>query len=87
MITVATFCLFALIGCIIACLYRLVVGPDALNRLIAFDLIGVLVALALAIFAIIRESWVYVEISMGLAVLSVVATVAIAHFIERERIF
>jgi multisubunit Na+/H+ antiporter MnhF subunit len=82
-----TLCLFVLIGCIIACLYRLVVGPDSLNRLIAFDLIGVLVALSLALFAILRESWVYVEISMGLAVLSVVATVAIAHFIERERIF
>jgi multisubunit Na+/H+ antiporter MnhF subunit len=87
MIAIATLCLFVLFGCMIACIYRMVTGPDALNRLIAFDLLGVLVALALALFAIIRDSWLYLEVSMGLAVLSVVATVAIAHFIERERIF
>lgn len=87
MITGAIICLFLLIGCISACLYRLAVGPDSLNRLLAFDLSGVLIALAVGVFALIRDTWIYLEISMGLAVLAVVATVAIAHFIERERIF
>jgi multisubunit Na+/H+ antiporter MnhF subunit len=80
-------CLLVLITCMGACLYRIVVAPDALNRLLAFDLMGVLISLAVALFVVIKESWVYLEISMGLAVLALVATIAIAHFIERESIF
>ena len=86
MILIAAFCLVVLAVCMAACLYRLFVGPDALNRLLVFDLLGVLVSLSLALLAILRETWIYVEIAMGIAVLSVVATVAVAHFIERERI-
>jgi multicomponent Na+:H+ antiporter subunit F len=87
MTVLALACLLVLISCMGACLYRIVVAPDALNRLLAFDLMGVLISLALALFAVIKESWVYLEISMGLAVLALVATIAIAHFIERESIF
>ncbi len=85
--TIAALCLLVLVACMAACLYRLVIGPDALNRLVAFDLIGVLVSLSLAVLAIVRGTWVYVEISMGVAVLAVVSTVAVAHFVEQERIF
>jgi multisubunit Na+/H+ antiporter MnhF subunit len=87
MIPIASFCLLVLIACMAACLYRLFIGPDALNRLLAFDLMGALVSLSLALLAILRDTWIYVEIAMGIAVLAVVATVAVAHFIERERIF
>jgi multisubunit Na+/H+ antiporter MnhF subunit len=87
MITLVLACLLLLITCIGACLYRLVVAPDAVNRLLAFDLLGVLISLSLALIAVLEGSWIYLEISMGLAVLALVATVAIAHFIERGRIF
>ncbi len=87
MTTLATVCLFVVSACMIPCMYRLVRGPHALDRLVAFDLIGVLVALILAIYSVIQESWIYLEISMGLAVLALVGTVAVAHYIERERIF
>lgn len=87
MITLTAVSLLILIAGMAALLYRLFTGPDALNRLLAFDLLGVLVSLSLALLAILRETWLYVEIAMGIAVLSVVATVAVAHFIERERIF
>jgi multicomponent Na+:H+ antiporter subunit F len=85
--TLATVCLLVVTACMIPCMYRLVRGPHALDRLVAFDLIGVLVALTLAIYSVIQESWIYLEISMGLAVLALVGTVAVAHYIERERIF
>jgi multisubunit Na+/H+ antiporter MnhF subunit len=87
MMTIAAFCLLILIVCMAALLYRLFVGPDAINRLLVFDLLGALVSLSLALLAILRQTWIYVEIGMGIAVLSVVATIAVAHFIERERIF
>ena len=40
-----------------------------------------------AVFAIIQGSWAYIEISMGLSVLAFVGTLAIAHYVERGRIF
>jgi multicomponent Na+:H+ antiporter subunit F len=83
----ATLCLLLLLGCIAVCLYRLARGPRLVDRLLAFDLTGILTAAALAAYSILQDSWVYLEISMGLAVLSLVATVAVAHLAERERIF
>lgn len=87
MTTLATACLLIVAACLIPCLYRLAVGPHALDRLVAFDLTAVLIALAIAIYAIVQQSWVYLEISMGLAVLSLVGTVAVAHYIGNEQVF
>jgi multicomponent Na+:H+ antiporter subunit F len=78
-------CLVVLVGCIVPCLYRIVVGPHVLDRLLAFDLTGVLILVALAVFATIQGSWAYLEISMGLAVLAFVGTIAVAHYVARER--
>lgn len=87
MTVIVTVCLLLLVACIVPCLYRIAVGPNALDRLIAFDLTGVLVAASLAVFAIVQDSWAYLEISMGLIVLAFVGTLAIAHYFERGRIF
>lgn len=86
MTTIAAVCLVVLLACLVPCLYRIVAGPHALDRLLAFDLSGALISAALAVFAIIQGSWVYLEISMGLALLAFVGTVAIAHYIERARV-
>jgi len=80
-------CFFLLLGCIVVCLYRLARGPRMLDRLLAFDLTGVLTAVAVAVYGILQRSWLYLDISMGLAVLSLVGTVAVAHLIARERVF
>lgn len=81
---VAAVALLILAVSIIPCVYRIATGPHALDRLLAFDLTGVLVSLAVAVFAIIQRSWAYLEISMGLAVLAFVGTVAVAQYIEQE---
>lgn len=80
-------CLVALVLCLAPCLYRIAVGPHLLDRLLAFDLIGVLVAVIVAVFALREDAWVYLEISMGLAVLAFVGTMALAHYIERGTVF
>ena len=87
MTTIGGACLVVLVACIAPCLYRIATGPHALDRLLAFDLTGVLVSVVLAVFAVVQGSWAYLEISMGLAVLAFVGTLAIAHYIERGRIF
>lgn len=78
-----------------ACMWCLVIGEVSLRQFVSglffgtlfWLLTGVLVSVALGIFGIIENSWAYLEISMGLAVLSFVSTMAVAHYIERERIF
>lgn len=87
MMMIASVCLLVLAACMMACVYRIIVGPDAVDRLLAFDLVGVLIAVSLAVFAVIQGSWVYLETSMGLAVLAFVGTMAIAHYVERGSVF
>jgi multisubunit Na+/H+ antiporter MnhF subunit len=87
MIAYATACLLLLAGCLAVTVYRLATGPHALDRLLAFDLTGVLLAASLGIYAVIRDSWVYLEIAMGIAVLALVATIAVAHYVGGGRIF
>ena len=87
MILIAPICLLILAACMMACVYRIVVGPDAVDRLLAFDLVGVLISVSLAVFAVIQGSWVYLETSMGLAVLAFAGTMAIAHYVERGSVF
>lgn len=84
MTVVALACLVVLVCCLVPCLYRIAFGPHAVDRLLAFDLVGVLVALLIAVYAIVQQSWAYLEISMGLAVLAFVGTMAVALFIEHE---
>lgn len=87
MTIIAAACLLILTACMMACVYRIVIGPHAIDRLLAFDLLGVLIAVSLGVFAIIQRSWIYLETSMGLAVLAFVGTMAIAHYVEKRRIF
>jgi multicomponent Na+:H+ antiporter subunit F len=86
MTLLATICLCVIVACLGVCVFRVARGPHALDRLIGFDLVGVLLAVGSAQFAIVQENWAYLEISMGLAVLAFVGTVAIAHFVEREKL-
>lgn len=87
MMLIAQICLFVLGACMLACGYRIAAGPHAVDRLLAFDLVGVLISVSLAIFALLQGSWIYLETSMGLAVLAFVGTMAIAHYIERGEVF
>jgi multisubunit Na+/H+ antiporter MnhF subunit len=41
----------------------------------------------MAVTSVIRGNWLYLEIAMGIAVLALVATIAVAHVVDRERVF
>lgn len=77
-------CLTILVLATAPCLYRIAVGPHAVDRLLAFDLTGVLVATILALFALVQDNWVYLETALGLAVLAFVGTIAVSYYIERH---
>jgi multicomponent Na+:H+ antiporter subunit F len=64
---------------------RLVKGPTLPDRVIAIDLIGVLMVCVLAVMAGLTAEAAFLDVAMVVALISFVGTVAYARYIERER--
>ena len=68
------------------CLYRLLIGPAVVDRLLAFDTIATNVIAFLVVLSIQLQTDVYLESVLVLALLAFVGTVAIAKALMRGRI-
>ena len=70
-----------------ACLsfVRLVKGPTLPDRVIAIDLIGVLLVCLLVVMAGATIEQAFLDVAMVVALISFVGTVAYARYIEREQ--
>lgn len=64
---------------------RLVKGPTLPDRVIAIDLIGVLLVCVLVVTAGATAEQALLDVAMVIALVSFVGTVAYARYIERER--
>ena len=76
--------LFVIIGLVCA-VYRLCVGPTLADRVISLDMISMLLVVFLVLFSKLSNENAYVYVAIGLALISFLATVAFAHYIERSR--
>jgi multicomponent Na+:H+ antiporter subunit F len=63
---------------------RLVKGPTLPDRVIAIDLIGVLLVCVLVLMAGSTAQGAFLDVAMVVALISFVGTVAYARYIERE---
>ncbi len=63
--------------------FRLVRGPGLANRVVALDVIALLGAALTAVFAIRFDMRVFLDVTIILALVSFVGTVAFAYGIER----
>jgi multicomponent Na+:H+ antiporter subunit F len=72
-----------LIIAIVLATVRLVRGPGLANRVVALDIIAVLGAALTAVFAIQFGVRVFLDVTIILALVSFVGTVAFAYYIER----
>lgn len=63
---------------------RLATGPTLPDRVIAIDLIGVLMVCLLVVMAGITAQQAFLDVAMVVALISFVGTVAYARYIERE---
>jgi multicomponent Na+:H+ antiporter subunit F len=63
---------------------RLVRGPGLASRVVALDVIAVLGAALTAVFAIQFDVRVFLDVTIILALVSFVGTVAFAYYIERR---
>ena len=64
---------------------RLVRGPTLPDRVIAVDLIGVLVVCMLVVVAASTGEPAFLDVAMVVALVSFVGTVAYARYVERDR--
>jgi len=64
---------------------RLVRGPTLPDRVIAIDLIGVLIVCTLVVVASDAGGALFLDVAIFIALISFVGTVAYAHYLERER--
>jgi len=77
-----TVCFGILLLCSFLCLYRLQRGPTAPDRTVAVDTLGTLVVGFCALFALHTGKSFYMVVAMAWALLSFVATIALAKYLE-----
>jgi len=73
-----------MLGCaLLLSLWRLVVGPDATDRILALDTLTVNAAGLLVLFCIQAGSTLYFEVALLIASLGFIGTVALAKYLLR----
>lgn len=77
--------LLCLIGALVAAAIRLLRGPTLADRVVALDMISVLLVVFLVVFRLVSGVNAYIYVAIGLALISFLATVAFARYIERSR--
>jgi multicomponent K+:H+ antiporter subunit F len=72
-----------LVAALLLNLYRLVKGPDLVDRLLALDTMYVNTIIWILLFGIRAKSDLYFEAAMLIALIGFVSTVAVAKFLLR----
>ncbi len=63
-------------------LYRLLKGPTAADRMVAFDAITNVTAGLLMIIALLSGRFIYVDVTLVFAILSFVGLIIVARYLE-----
>ncbi|MFM7144310.1 MAG: monovalent cation/H+ antiporter complex subunit F [Alphaproteobacteria bacterium] len=84
---VTQFCLFGLFFAAILCLYRILVGPGAADRAVAFDTLSAVVIGMICLLCILWESSLYFDAVWILTLVGFLGSAAIARYLARGRLF
>jgi multicomponent Na+:H+ antiporter subunit F len=74
------FAALLLLAGILLAFIRLLRGPDDADRIVALDLISVLIVALLAIFAIDADETTFLDVAIAYALVAFLGTVALARF-------
>lgn len=80
----ARFALAVLLISMVLVLVRLIKGPAAADRIVALDLMSILIVSFLAVFSIFAEEVSFLDVAIGYALIAFLGTVALARFLERS---
>ena len=77
--------MLCLIVALLAAAYRLLTGPTLADRVVALDLVSMLLVVFLVVFTMVSGVDAYIYAAIGLALIAFLGTVAFAHYIDRTR--
>ena len=80
------FSLVVLLTSIFLALVRLIRGPDAADRVVALDLVSMLIVAFLAAYSIFSGETSFLDVVIGYALIAFLGTVALARFLMRSAI-
>ncbi|MPN50038.1 hypothetical protein SDC9_197663 [bioreactor metagenome] len=84
MAKILTFSILFLSITIMGCMYRAIKGPSAADRLVAINVISTkTIVLILMISFILKETY-FIDVALVYALISFVASVVIANYIEKS---
>ena len=78
------FALIVLLISIALALVRLIKGPDAADRIVALDLISMLIVAFLAVESIYTGETSFLDVAIAYALIAFLGTVALARFLMRS---
>jgi len=78
---VVTVGLFVASGATLLVAYRIIVGPTTPDRVVGLDVIGTNVVAIAALFAIQADRGLFVDVSLVLAIIGFLSTIAVARYI------
>ena len=73
---------FILVLCSVLCLYRIITGPTAPDRIVAIDMFGILIVGFCAVLSIATGRGWYIDIGIAWALQSFISTLALAKYLE-----
>ena len=76
-----TACIVILIICCFMCLYRVAFGPTPSDRIVANDILGIILVGFCAIYSAVTKEDLYMNIALAWALLSFIGTVALAKYL------
>jgi multicomponent Na+:H+ antiporter subunit F len=76
--------LFVLVFGMALAVVRLVRGPAHADRVVAMDLLSVLIVAFLALYAVYKGQTAYLDVAAAYALIAFLGTVAFARFLERS---
>ena len=74
--------LFILVLCSALCLFRIIKGPTAPDRIVSIDMFGILIVGFCAVLSISTGRGWYIDIGIAWALQSFISTLALAKYLE-----
>lgn len=75
--------IFIFLGlCVALCIYRIIRGPTAADRMVAIDILGIVIVIYCVFYSLITGIDFYMTIAIAWSILGFVSTLTLAKFLE-----
>jgi multisubunit Na+/H+ antiporter MnhF subunit len=75
------------IGLLAACVGRVWRGQTPIDRLIAADVLGLLMLAVVVLISLITGESLYIDVALGMAAVGFIGTMALARYIADQQVF